>query len=42
MIWFNFFLSLLYALELIVKNYAFGMRRAYSTSHWVMKCEFFY
>lgn len=31
----------MFGLEIAFKSYAFGLRRAFSTSNWVMKCEYF-
>ena len=42
MLWINFFISVLYALELAMKSYAYGIRRAYSQANWVLKVEFYY
>ena len=42
LIWFNFIMSIFFALELAMKSQAFGIRRAYSQMNWVLKVEFFY
>ena len=42
MIWINFIVSVLFGLEIAMKSYAFGLRRAFSQVHWVLKVEYFY
>ena len=41
-IWVNFIFSILFGLEIVMKSYAFGLRRAFSQCEWVVKLEFFY
>lgn len=42
MLWINYFISVLFGLEVVMKSYAFGLRRAFSTVNWVIKLEYFY
>ena len=42
LIWFNFIAAIFFGLELAMKSYAFGIRRAFSQMNWVLKVEFFY
>ena len=42
MIWLNFIISICFALEVAMKSYAFGLRRAFAQVHWVIKAEFLY
>ena len=35
-------MAIFFGLELAMKSYAFGIRRAYSQMNWVLKLEFFY
>ena len=41
MIWVNFILAILFGLEITMKSYGFGIRRAFSQANWVVKMEFF-
>ena len=41
MVWLNFLLSMFFGLEIAMKSYAFGLRRAYSNMEVVFKLEFF-
>lgn len=41
MIWLNFFMAIFFGLEIAMKSYAFGLRRAFSQVDWVLKIEFF-
>ena len=41
MVWLNFLLALFFGLEIAMKSYAFGLRRAYSNMELVFKAEFF-
>lgn len=40
MIWINYALGMLYGLEIAMKCYAFGLRRALSQMDWVLATEF--
>ena len=42
LIWLNFIISWAYLIELVIKVYAFGIRRAWSGMNWAIKCEFFF
>ena len=41
LIWLNFFLAALFGLEIAMKAFAFGLRRAYAQLNWVLKAECF-
>ena len=41
MVWLNFLLAIFFGLEIAMKSYAFGLRRAFSNMEWVFKAEFF-
>lgn len=41
MIWVNFILAILFGLEITLKSYGFGIRRAFTQANWVVKVEFF-
>mmetsp|Transcript_7574 Transcript_7574/g.9135 ORF Transcript_7574/g.9135 Transcript_7574/m.9135 type:complete len:179 (+) Transcript_7574:2245-2781(+) len=41
MLWLNFLITLVYGLEIAMKSYAFGLRRAFSQMDWIFKAEFF-
>ena len=42
LIWLNFVIAACFAIEIVIKSYAFGLRRAYVQGSWVIKAEFFY
>ena len=42
MIWTNFAISWVYLFEIVSKLFAFGLRRAFSSANWAIKCEFFF
>ena len=42
LIWINFVISIFFSIEIAMKAYAFGLRRGFSLSSWVIKVEFFY
>ena len=42
LIWINFVISIFFSIEIAMKSYAFGLRRGFSQSSWVIKVEFFY
>ena len=42
LVWSNFVISWIYLFEIITKVFAFGIRRAFSSANWAIKCEFFF
>ena len=42
MVWFAFIISIVFGLEIAMKSYAFGVRRAYASANWTIKIEFYY
>ena len=42
LIWLNFIISICFGLEITMKAFAYGLRRAFSQVNWVIKIEYFY
>jgi hypothetical protein len=42
LVWLNFLLNVFFGLEITLKSYALGLRRAFSQSSWTIKFEYFF
>ena len=42
LVWLTFLINLLYGVEISLKSYALGLRRAFSQSSWTLKLEYFF